>query len=184
MRRCPACSTMSRSPLSGLSSTRAYIGLGGNIGDPREAMGAALRMLDEYEGIAVESVSSLYSTPPWGITEQPDFLNAAAALSTTLAPRALLLRCLETEKALHRVRDQRWGPRSIDLDVLVYGDAVLDEPGLSLPHPRMMERAFVLVPLAEIAPDLRVGGTSVAYRLAELDQSGIKRAAGPGWWRD
>jgi 2-amino-4-hydroxy-6-hydroxymethyldihydropteridine diphosphokinase len=161
----------------------AFIGLGGNIGDPRVTMAAALAALDADPGVAVESVSSLYRTPPWGITDQPDFLNAAALLSTTLTPRELLARCLETEKSLHRVRDKRWGPRSVDLDVLLFGDFEIDEPGLELPHPRMMDRAFVLVPLHEIEPELAVGGVRLRDRLEELGREGIERIEGPDWWR-
>jgi 2-amino-4-hydroxy-6-hydroxymethyldihydropteridine diphosphokinase len=167
--------------LPGLSSVRAYLGLGGNIGDPRATMAAALRLLDADPEISVERVSSLYRTPPWGITDQPDFLNAAAAISTTLEPRDLLARCLAAEQALHRLRDRRWGPRSVDLDVLVYDDLELDEPGLELPHPRMMDRAFVLVPLLEIAPDLAIGGIRIDERLAELGREGIERTEGPEW---
>ena len=181
MRPLRAFSTMSRSRLPGRSSVRAYLGLGGNIGDPRATMAAALGLLDSDPSIEVEQVSSLYRTPPWGITDQPDFLNAAAAVSTTLAPRDLLARCLEAEKKLHRVRDRRWGPRSVDLDVLVYDELNLDEPGLELPHPRMMDRAFVLVPLLEIAPDLAIGGVRLDDRLAQLGREGIERIEGPEW---
>lgn len=181
MRPLRAFSTMLRLRLSGHSSVRAYLGLGGNIGDPRSMMAAALKLLDADPGVSVDKVSSLYRTPPWGITDQPDFLNAAAAVTTALAPRDLLARCLEAEKKLHRVRDRRWGPRSIDLDVLVYDDLNRDEPGLVLPHPRMMDRAFVLVPLLEIAPDLAIGGVRIDDRLTELGLEGIERIEGPEW---
>ena len=100
------------------------------------------------------SVSSLYRTPPWGKTDQPDFLNAAAEVLTGHSPRELLDLCLEAERRLKRVRQERWGPRLIDIDILVFGDRAVHEGGLEIPHPRMLERAFVLVPLAEIAPDL------------------------------
>src|SRR5262245_38391899 len=113
-------------------------------------MAGALRMLDAHPNCVVVSVSSLYRTPPWGKTDQPDFLNAAAAVRTTLSPRGLLDLCLETERKLKRVRAERWGPRLIDMDLLIFGDRTIDEEGLVLPHPRMLERAFVLVPLAEI----------------------------------
>jgi 2-amino-4-hydroxy-6-hydroxymethyldihydropteridine diphosphokinase len=169
--------------LSGRNSARAFIGLGGNIGDPRATMAAALAMLDGDPEISVAQVSSLYKTPPWGITDQPDFFNAAAALSTTLAPRDLLARCLDTEKSLHRVRDRRWGPRSVDLDVLAYGDLTLNEPGLELPHPRMMDRAFVLVPLMEIEPGLTISGVRLDERLREIDREGIERIEGSDWWK-
>lgn len=164
-------------------SERAFVALGGNLGDPRAAMGRALDLLDADYDTQVLRVSSLYRTPPWGKADQPDFLNAVAAVETSLAPRALLDLCLATETALHRVRDERWGPRTIDLDVLAYGDLVLTESGLEIPHPRLTQRAFVLVPLAELAPDLQIRGLPVAEWLALADVSGIAREAGPAWWR-
>jgi 2-amino-4-hydroxy-6-hydroxymethyldihydropteridine diphosphokinase len=162
---------------------RAFIGLGGNLGDPRAAMRAALRFLDADPRTRVVRVSSLYRTPPWGKTDQPDFLNAVAELRTGLSPRELLELCLAAENSLHRVRKERWGPRGIDLDVLLYGDREIAEEGLTIPHPRMLERAFVLVPLAEIAPELAVGGRTLADHLEGLDTSGIVVEAGEGWWR-
>ncbi len=176
---------MSRSPSSGrrVRETRAWLGLGGNIGDPRAAMAAALRRLDAHPEVAVSAVSGLYRTPPWGRTDQPDFLNAVAALDTTLAARALLDLCLATERELKRVRAERWGPRVIDMDILAFGDERIEEPGLAVPHPRMAERAFVMLPLAEIAPDLIVAGRPAADIAASLDISGIERMAGPDWWR-
>src|SRR5690606_17789943 len=145
---------------------------------------SALRMIDADGETSVVAVSSLYRTPPWGKIDQPDFLNCAAEIATTRDPRGLLELCLTTEQALKRVRMERWGPRIVDLDVLVYGDAVVAEPGLAIPHPRMWERAFVLVPLAEIAPDLAVAGETVADRLATLDTGGITQLDTPaGWWR-
>lgn len=169
--------------MSGRSSVRAYIGLGGNIGEPRANMAAALGLLDDDPAISVVAVSPLYSTPPWGITDQPDFLNAAAELQTQLAPRELLQRCLETEAKLHRVRDKRWGPRSVDLDVLVYGELEIDEPGLELPHPRMMDRAFVLVPLLEIEPNLTVEDVRIDERLRAIGRDGIDLVEDPDWWK-
>ena len=163
---------------------RAILGLGGNIGDPRATMAAALQLLDADADISVTAVSSLYSTPPWGITDQPDFLNAVAIVETRLEPRVLLRRCLDVEQELHRVRDKRWGPRSVDLDILTYDDLEVSEPGLEIPHPRMMDRAFVLVPLLELTPDLMVSGKRLDDRLAEIGREGISLAAGPDWWRD
>ncbi|ESZ57685.1 2-amino-4-hydroxy-6-hydroxymethyldihydropteridine pyrophosphokinase [Mesorhizobium sp. L103C119B0] len=146
-------------------------------------MATALRLLDADENTRVIAVSSLYRTPPWGKLDQPDFLNAAAEISTALAPRALLDLCLEAERKLKRVREERWGPRLIDIDILVFGDRIIHETGLEVPHPRMVERAFVLAPLAEIAPDLAVGGRSVTERLSAVDTSGIERlASGRDWW--
>lgn len=163
----------------------AYLGLGGNLGDPVGAMAAALRMIDADAGTRVDAVSSVYRTPPWGKLDQPDFLNCAAAVLTHRSPRELLDLCLETERRLKRVRAERWGPRTVDLDVLTYGDAAIHEPGLAVPHPRMAERAFVMVPLAEIAPALDVGGQAASRRVAAMDTSGIMRLDLPSdWWRN
>jgi 2-amino-4-hydroxy-6-hydroxymethyldihydropteridine diphosphokinase len=168
--------------LSGPNST-VYLSLGGNLGDPAKSMGAALRMLDADADTRVTGVSSLYRTPPWGKLDQPDFLNAAAGLSTDLSPRALLDLCLDAERKLKRVREERWGPRLIDIDILVFGDRVIHETGLEVPHPRMLQRAFVLAPLAEIAPGLVVGGRSITDRLVAVDTSGIERlSSGRDWW--
>lgn len=161
-----------------------YLSLGGNLGDPARSMGAALRILDADDSTRVVAVSSLYRTPPWGKLDQPDFLNAAAEISTTLAPRALLELCLDAERKLKRVREERWGPRLIDIDILVYGERIIHETGLEVPHPRMLERAFVLAPLAEIAPGLAVGGRSVSERLSGVDAAGIERlTTGRDWWQ-
>jgi 2-amino-4-hydroxy-6-hydroxymethyldihydropteridine diphosphokinase len=164
---------------------RAYIGLGGNLGDPEAAMAAALRALDADPGISVTAVSSLYRTPPWGVTDQPDFLNAVAALDTRLSARELLQACLDAERALKRERGLRWGPRTIDLDILLYGNEHIEEEGLQVPHPRMEGRAFVIAPLAEIAPEMMVGTNTAAGWLPLLDLSGIVRLpGGGGWWRE
>ena len=170
--------------MSGQSNTNTvYLSLGGNLGDPSASMATALRLLDGDADTRVVAVSSLYRTPPWGKLDQPDFLNAAAEISTALAPRALLDLCLEAERKLKRVREERWGPRLIDIDILVFGDRIIHETGLEVPHPRMLERAFVLAPLAEIAPELAVGGRSVSERLSAVDISGIERlASGRDWW--
>ena len=168
--------------MSGPNST-VYLSLGGNLGDPAKSMGAALRMLDGDADTRVTGVSSLYRTPPWGKLDQPDFLNAAAEISTGLQPRALLDLCLDAERRLKRVREERWGPRLIDIDILVFGERVIHETGLEVPHPRMLERAFVLAPLAEIAPSLIVGGRSITDRLVAVDTSGIERLpSGRDWW--
>jgi len=133
--------------------TLAYVGLGANLGD-RERM---IRLA--AEAIGGRRLSTIRETEPWGLVDQPPFLNAVAELETELPPRALLDRLLEVEQELGRVRDgPRWGPRTIDLDLLVQGDLVIDEPGLTLPHPRLAERRFVLEPLAELAPELEIPG--------------------------
>lgn len=170
--------------MSGLSKERVFLSLGGNIGDPAHAMGSALRMLDADPQNEVVAVSSLYRTPPWGKLDQPDFLNAAAELHTSLSPRGLLDLCLEAERKLKRVRGERWGPRLVDIDILVFGDRVIREAGLDIPHPRMLERGFVLVPLAEIASDYRIGGKSLAEYASAANVAGIVRVDGPKhWWR-
>jgi 2-amino-4-hydroxy-6-hydroxymethyldihydropteridine diphosphokinase len=138
---------------------RAYVGLGSNLGDCAGTIGRAVNALNAREGVAVVDVSSMYRTAPvGGPKDQPQFVNAAAALDTALSPRELLEACMEIERALGRTRgadEVRWGPRTIDIDILLYGDEIVRERGLSIPHPRMHERGFVLAPLAEIAPDLR-----------------------------
>ena len=164
---------------------RAFIGLGGNLGDPQAAMREALRLLDASSDVSIAAVSSLYRTPPWGKLDQPDFLNAVVEVATRLEPRALLDLCLATESQLKRVRAERWGPRVIDMDILWFDGRSVDEAGLQLPHPRMAERAFVMVPLAEIAPDLALEAGTAARLAGSLDTSGIENAvAGDGWARN
>lgn len=141
-----------------LPSVIAYVGLGANLGDRRATMEAALRALAAHPQVRLARVSSLYETAPVGVTDQPDFLNAVAAVETTLAPRPLLDALLHLENLLGRARTLRWGPRVIDLDLLLYGAQIIALPGLDVPHPRLRERAFVLTPLAEIAPDLALPG--------------------------
>jgi dihydropteroate synthase len=163
----------------------ACLGLGGNIGDPAGAMAEALRMLDTAMDCAVRAVSPVYRTPPWGKTDQPDFLNACAVVETRLAPRALLRRILGVEQKLKRERNERWGPRTIDIDIVTYDDEIIDEPGLKIPHPRAPERAFVMVPLADIAPDVTIAGKSAAAHAKALGRAGMNVAvAGGDWWRE
>ncbi|HEY7195557.1 MAG TPA: 2-amino-4-hydroxy-6-hydroxymethyldihydropteridine diphosphokinase [Gaiellaceae bacterium] len=134
---------------------RAYIGLGANLGDREAALRQALELLTDEPGVTVSAVSTFRETEPVGYLDQPRFLNAAAELETELGPRELLERLLAVELELGRERTgQRFGPRTIDLDLLLYGDRVVEEPGLAIPHPRMAERTFVLEPLAELDPDL------------------------------
>lgn len=162
----------------------ATLGLGGNIGDPKAAMAQALRLLDAREDCRVLAVSRLYSTPPWGNIDQADFFNCCALIETTLAPEDLLATGLSIEKGMKRERLERWGPRTIDIDVLTYGDAERDTQPLQLPHPRMTERAFVLMPLADIAADLMIKGRPVSSWLALVDINGISIAEeNRDWWR-
>ncbi|NML73352.1 2-amino-4-hydroxy-6-hydroxymethyldihydropteridine diphosphokinase [Rhizobium sp. S-51] len=162
----------------------ATLGLGGNIGDPVAAMARALRRLDERDDCRIVSVSRLYRTPPWGKTDQADFYNACAAIETRLAPLVLLETCLDIERDMKRVRIERWGPRTIDIDILTYDGLAIDEELLKVPHPRMTERAFVLMPLADIDGDIRVKGRTVSAWLAESDRAGIEVAnESRDWWR-
>ena len=163
---------------------RATLGLGGNVGDPVRAMAEALRALDARADCRVLAVSRLYRTPPWGKTDQDWFFNACALIETTLAPEALLDTCLGIEREMKRERKERWGPRTIDIDVLTYEGVAQAGGRLELPHPRMTGRGFVLMPLADVAPDLEVEGRTVAAWLGEADIGGIEPAsAGPDWWK-
>ena len=139
---------------------RAFVGLGSNLGDQKELIASALELLAAEEGIEVLAVSILRETDPVGFEDQPRFLNGAAELATELAPRELLERLLAIERRLGRIRGEgpRFGPRTIDLDLLLYGEETVQEPGLTLPHPRLHERRFVLEPLAELDPALEVPG--------------------------
>jgi 2-amino-4-hydroxy-6-hydroxymethyldihydropteridine diphosphokinase len=139
--------------------TRAYVGLGANLGDRERTLRAAVEALAAEAGIEVAAVSTLHETDPVGVGEQPQFLNGAVALDTTLEARELLDLLLAIEQRFGRVRiPGEHGPRMLDLDLLVYGDDQIDEPGLTVPHPRLHERRFVLEPLAELAPGLVVPG--------------------------
>lgn len=158
----------------------AYISVGSNLGDRLEYINRALKMLNEQEDIKVTRISSFYETEPVGYEEQGKFINAAFALETKLQPGELLGLLQSIESALNRVRTRRWGPRTIDLDILFYDDLILNDPDLTLPHPRLTERAFVLIPLAEIAPLLvhPVTGKTISYHLEALDdRSGVCRLA-------
>ncbi|MCO4329783.1 2-amino-4-hydroxy-6-hydroxymethyldihydropteridine diphosphokinase [Staphylococcus hyicus] len=128
-----------------------YLGLGSNIGDREQQLQSAVERLDQVTEIHVQHMSSMYETKPVGYVEQPDFLNVCLHIKTTLSPEALLHQCLRIEKELHRVREVRWGPRTIDIDVLLYGDEIIESEQLIVPHPRMTARAFVMIPLNEIA---------------------------------
>ncbi|MEE7504670.1 2-amino-4-hydroxy-6-hydroxymethyldihydropteridine diphosphokinase [Methylobacterium mesophilicum] len=155
---------------------RAYLGIGSNVGDMALMLDRAVAGLAATPGIAVVARSSDYRTPPWGKTDQPWFLNGAVAVETDLDPHGLLDACLRVEHDLGRIREERWGPRVIDIDVLAYEGASIDDARLVLPHRYVRERAFVLVPLAEIAPDLVIGGERVVDALAKLDRTSIARA--------
>src|ERR1700749_440561 len=153
------------------------IALGGNVGDVRATFAKAIAHICGMTQAALLARSSDYATPPWGEEDQPRFINACIEIETALDPHALLftLHKIEQKFGRDRGREQRWGPRTLDLDLIAYDDAKLDKPELTLPHPRLFERAFVLVPLAEIVPDRVIVGRSVGDALAQLSTEGIER---------
>ncbi len=155
----------------------AFIALGGNVGDVRAAFDRAIVLLCDGTAVRLIARSSDYRTPPWGVTDQPAFLNAVIVVATSLSPHQLLQRALDCERALGRDRahQRRWGPRPIDIDILAYEEVELHDSELTLPHPRLFERAFVLVPLAEIAPDRMIAGVKVRQALAQVDSRGVEK---------
>jgi len=168
----------------------AYLGLGSNLGDRRMALKAAVAALDQHPSIEVDrasGIASLYETTPVGVpSPQPPYLNSVVRIGTTLSPEALLEAALSIEAALGRVRSDRFEPRTIDIDLLLYADLVMDTPSLTLPHPRLHERRFVFDPLAEIAvgvmhPVLKVSIAELARLREERPDDRVDRIAGPGW---
>ena len=164
----------------------AYLGLGTNLGDRRANLRAALQLLSAAPGIRLQRTSQIYETEPWGVTAQPPFLNCAAEIAVTLAPEALLSQCQAVERQVGRVPGPRWGPRLIDVDLLLYGRETVSRPHLEIPHPRLHRRAFALIPLAELAPDLRHpvpelwGGRSVGQLAQSVDgREGVAAAGNP-----
>lgn len=154
---------------------RAAIALGSNLGDSYEILEAALKTLAHWPGLCLEAISNYYETEAVG-PPQPDYLNVCALLRTKHSPQTLLTLLLEVEKQFGRVRRERWGPRLLDLDLLLYDDQIIDEPNLQVPHPRMHERAFVLVPLSDIAPDWihPTSGQTIATLRHAVDCSGVR----------
>jgi len=152
----------------------AIVALGSNIGDKIENVERAVACLIEAGDVELKSRSRIYKTPPWGITDQDWFVNACVGVRTSLEPHALLARCLAVEEKMGRRRAEKWGPRIIDLDVLVYGDVELSDDALTLPHPHITKRGFVLAPMADIAPDLVLDGRTIAEWLATQDLKGIE----------
>ena len=157
---------------------RIYLGLGANLGDRRASLRRALRLLAHLEDTQLLRVSSFYETPPWGNEKQPPFLNACAALETRLSPLVFLRRTQRIERALGRVRKEHWGPRTIDIDLLFAEGFESAAPELRLPHPYLHERAFVLLPLAEIVPGLIVRGRKIDEWLADLSETAACRRCG------
>lgn len=155
----------------------ALIALGGNVGDVRATFGKAIAAICGMAQAELVSRSSDYSTPPWGELKQDRFVNACIAIETRLDPHALLyvLQKVERKFGRDRAHETRWGPRTLDLDLIAYDDIKMETPDLTLPHPRLFERAFVLVPLAEIAPDRVIGGRTPRAALSDVSQDGIER---------
>jgi 2-amino-4-hydroxy-6-hydroxymethyldihydropteridine diphosphokinase len=151
----------------------AVISLGSNIGDKAGNIARAIDMLTAGGGIALAARSANYRTPPWGNTEQDWFVNACITVRTRLAAREVLARCQRVEADMKRVREVYWGPRIIDLDVIWFRGEKIDDADFVVPHPRTLERAFVLVPLAEIAPDLMIAGRSVSAHLSGIERAGV-----------
>ena len=163
---------------------RVHLAFGGNVGDVEDTLRSALEEVSLLPGTRVVRVSSLYRTAPEGVTDQPEFLNGAAEVETDQAPGAFLEALLAIERRLGRTREVRWGPRTVDLDVVLWEDLVLHSADLEVPHPRMHERAFVLAPLAEIAPQARhpVLGRTVGELLEALGSAaGVRHAGRPAW---
>ena len=157
--------------------SEAWLALGGNVGDSRGILDRAVALLCDGRAIRLKARSSDYRTPPWGFKYQPPFINLCIAVETTLGPRDLLARAQAVELQLGRDRahEKRWGPRTADIDIIAYDGLAVHELGLTVPHPRLFERAFVLLPLAEIAPDLVIGGRTVREAAAATDKADIER---------
>lgn len=155
----------------------ALLGLGGNLGDVRTTLDRAVAALCDGRDVRLIARSSDYRTPPWGMTDQPPFINLAIVVETALAPRTLLDHALRVEAMFgrDRTKELRWGPRALDIDIIAFDEIEIEEPGLTLPHPHLFERAFVLAPLAEIAPDRKIKGITIAEALARLDPGGIEK---------
>ncbi|HVT49155.1 MAG TPA: 2-amino-4-hydroxy-6-hydroxymethyldihydropteridine diphosphokinase [Vicinamibacterales bacterium] len=156
---------------------RVYLAFGGNVGDSRAILDRAVTRLCDGKDVTLVARSSDYRTPPWGVKDQPPFINLCVVAETALKPRELLARAHEVERALGRDRahETRWGPRTVDIDIIAYDGVTLDGPDLVLPHPRLFERAFVLMPLAEIAPDTEIAGKRVSEWLAAVDTPDITK---------
>jgi 2-amino-4-hydroxy-6-hydroxymethyldihydropteridine diphosphokinase len=155
----------------------ALLALGGNVGHVRDTLSRAIETLCDGVSVRLVARSPDYRTPPWGVEDQPPFINCAIVAATELSPHALLARTQAVERTFgrDRERERRWGPRTLDIDLIAYDDVVLDTPDLTLPHPRALERAFVLLPLSEIAPQRRIGGERIIDALARVDRGGIEK---------
>jgi len=157
--------------------TAALLALGGNVGDSRAILDRAVALLCDGKTILLTARSSDYRTPPWGFKYQPPYINLCIAVETTLSPRDLLARAqaIELQLGRDRAHEKRWGPRTADIDLIAYNNLAMDELGLTLPHPRLFERGFVLLPLAEIAGDRVIAGRKISAAAAAVDAKGIER---------
>jgi 2-amino-4-hydroxy-6-hydroxymethyldihydropteridine diphosphokinase len=162
-----------------------YLGLGSNQGDRLAYLRGALRALAALPGTTVQAVSALYESAPWGVTDQPPFLNAVAAIATPLAPSDLLRAVKDIERAAGRRAGPRWGPRPLDIDLLLYDDQRVNTPNLMIPHPRLAERRFVLAPLQDLRPDWHdEAGQPLAALLAAVADQPVAQVATGSWWED
>ena len=159
------------------------LGLGSNVGERRAALAGAVDALKGHSGIAVIAASPLYESEPWGQTDQQDFLNAAVRVVTSLSPADLLAAILAVEVSLGRVRGKKWGPRLIDIDILVFGNETIDVPGLTIPHPHLTERAFALAPLVDVMPEAAIKGRPARQWLAQLERKGLEKNLRAGMGR-
>lgn len=155
--------------------TSVYLSLGSNIGDRKDYLMTALNRIKHLPNTSLKTVSSLYETTAWGKTDQDDFLNCCCKLETSLSPQELLLSCQKIERDLNRIRHEHWGPRTLDIDILLYGDDNIATDQLQIPHPYMTKRAFVLVPLAEIAPELCLYHKSIRWYLSQLKGEDVRK---------
>lgn len=156
------------------------VALGSNLGDKSANIDTAIRLLTKKGDVRLVARSRYFATEPWGKTDQDWFVNACIGVATSLKARELLARCQDIERRMGRVPTEKWGPRIIDLDLLVYGDKAIRDPDLVLPHPHIGERAFVLAPLMDIAPDLEINGRSVRALYAKIDASSVRPLAQAG----
>ena len=157
---------------------RAYLSIGTNLGNRKNNIETAITLLKALPDTSVVKVSKIYETEPWGYTNQDKFLNVCVLIETGLNPKELLYKCQDIENELKRVRDVRWGPRTIDVDILLYDDIISEDESLIIPHPRIHERAFVLIPLRDLDKDIIIKNQNMEYWISKLDPSEVKEYVG------